>query len=214
MPRKEVVLSVFIASPQDVEEERNRIEDVIREFNQTWTREFGLRLEPVKWETHTHPDFGADAQAVINKQISQDYDFFIGIMWCSSGTPTARAASGTIEEFQLAKQRYDRDPKSVKIMVYFKDAPVPPSDIDPKQIHTIADFRSSLGKEGAFYWKFDSSDDFEELVRRHLNQQVIAWKKEHMETVEDLESSDEGLQASPSIQFSMRALMPMRRMSN
>ena|SRR3989337_1199459 len=35
-------------------------------------------------ETHTYPGIGEDAQDVINKQIDDDYDIFIGLMWKAS----------------------------------------------------------------------------------------------------------------------------------
>jgi hypothetical protein len=101
VPRQEHVFSLFVASPGDVADERNRLEEIIRELNITWSRELGIRLELVRWETHAYPGISQDAQAVINEQIPADYDLFIGLMWCRYGTPTGRAGSGTIEEFQF-----------------------------------------------------------------------------------------------------------------
>jgi hypothetical protein len=126
MPRHEKVLSVFVASPSDVTDERTKLEEVVNELNITWSREFGVRLELVRWETHSFPSKGADAQDVINTQIPEDYDIFIGIMWCRFGTPTKRAESGTLEEFLRAKARHDENPSSVDIMIYFKDESVSP----------------------------------------------------------------------------------------
>jgi len=60
MARQETILSVFVASPSDVDEERNRLEEVIRDLNTAWARELGIRLELVHWETHAYPSFGED----------------------------------------------------------------------------------------------------------------------------------------------------------
>ncbi len=65
MPRKEDVLTVFVASPSDVGDERTRLEEVIQELNVTWSRELGVRLELVRWETHAFPGMGDEAQNVI-----------------------------------------------------------------------------------------------------------------------------------------------------
>ncbi|MDY6839692.1 MAG: hypothetical protein SWH78_17170 [Thermodesulfobacteriota bacterium] len=176
MARQEHVLTVFVASPGDVEAERGKLEDVIRELNNTWSRELGVRLDLVKWETHAYPGFGADAQDVINDQIPEDYDFFVGIMWCRYGTPTGRAGSGTVEEFERAKARYDADNNSVQLMVYFKDEPIPPSQLDPAELANVNAFRDSLGDEGGLYWKFTDIGHFEKLIRLHLTRQVQAWK--------------------------------------
>lgn len=125
MARYETILSIFVASPSDVDEERNRLEEVIRELNTTWSRDLGVRLELVRWETHAYPSFGEDAQAVINDQIPDDYDVFVGLMWYRFGTPTGRAGSGTVEEFQRAKKRFDANSDDLQLMIYFKDAPAP-----------------------------------------------------------------------------------------
>ncbi len=183
MPRQETILTVFVASPSDVDEERNRLEEVIRELNITWARELGVRLELVRWETHAYPSFGADAQDVVNEQIPDDYDLFIGLMWYRFGTPTGRAGSGTVEEFNRAKKRFDSDPSALQLMIYFKDAPAPlaPSKLDHAQLAKVAEFRSSLGNEGALYWPFLSLEDFERLVRLHLTRHVQVWcSKPHL----------------------------------
>lgn len=185
MPRTEHVLTVFVASPSDVGGERTRLEEVIRELNITWSRILGVRLELVRWETHAYPGKGDDAQDVINEQIPEDYDLFVGIMWCRYGTPTGRSGSGTVEEFERAKARYDADSSSVKLMVYFKDEAIPPSQLDPTQLSKVNEFRISLGDEGVLYWKFKSIDQFEKLIRLHLTRQVQAWKAQFRE----LESS-------------------------
>ena len=174
MARQETVVSVFVASPGDVGEERNRLEEVILEMNTTWSRQFRIRLELIQWETHAYPAFGDDPQAVVNEQIPQDFDIFIGLMWYRFGTPTGRAGSGTLEEFQRAKARYDKDPHAVHLMIYFKDAPapIPPSQLDHEQLAGVSELRSHLGQEGGLYWTFQTTNDFEKLVRLHLSRCV------------------------------------------
>jgi hypothetical protein len=176
MARQEHVLTVFVASPGDVDSERDKLEDVIRELNVTWSRELGVRLDLVRWETHAYPSIGVDAQDVINEQIPEDYDIFVGIMWHRYGTPTGRAGSGTAEEFDRAKARHDNDPSCVQMMIYFKDEAIAPSLLDPEQLAKVNVFRKSLGTEGTLYWKFNGIDQFEQLIRLHLTRQVQAWK--------------------------------------
>ena len=172
MPRDERVLVVFLASPSDLEPERSRLEEVIRELNVTWTRTLGVRLELVSWETHGYPGVGADPQDVLNRQLPNDYDIFIGLMWTKFGTPTGRAGSGTEEEFARALSRYQSETDSLKIMFYLKDAPVSPSGLDVGQLKRVQQFPASLGKEGVLYWPFLSIEDFEKLTRLHLARQV------------------------------------------
>ena len=181
MARQEQVLTVFVASPSDVADERARLEDVIRELNTSWSRELGLRLELVRWETHAFPGTAVDAQAVINNQIPDDFDIFIGIMWCRYGTLTGRAGSGTIEEFERAKARHDEDPSAVRLMVYFKDEPLAPSQIDSEQHAKVTAFRASLGEQGTLYWMYAGIDTFEKFLRMHLTRQLQSWKSTHLQ---------------------------------
>jgi hypothetical protein len=168
MPRDERVLVVLVASPSDLEAERARLEDIVRELNLTWSRTLGLRLELVRWETHGYPGVGQGPQDVL----TDAPDIFIGMMWGRYGTPTGRAGSGTEEEFSRALARYRTDPTAVRIMFYFKDAPIAPSAIDPDQIGRVQKFQASLGSEGALYWRFGALDEFERLLRLHLARQI------------------------------------------
>jgi hypothetical protein len=96
-------------------------------------------------------------------------------LWHKFGTPTNRAESGTLEEFQRAKARFDKDRSSVALMIYFKDAPVQPSQINVQQLASVQAFRDSLGNEGGLYWKFQATDDFVNLVRIHLTRVAQEW---------------------------------------
>ena len=65
------------------------------------------------------------------------------------------------------------------MLFYFKDAPISPSQIDPRQIQTVSDFRESLGKEGGLYWTFRTVDEFARLVRLHLTRHVGEWRNQN-----------------------------------
>lgn len=170
MARQETILSVFVASPDDVKKERNILEDVINEINLTLSRDLKVRIELIKWETHAYPSFGKDVQDTINNQIPNDFDIFIGIMWHRFGTPTPRYGSGTFEEFQNAKYRFDIDPNSIQLMLYFKELPpnIDNLNIDQNQLDKVNNFKAGLGQIGGLYWSYKNQDEFGKLVRRHL----------------------------------------------
>jgi hypothetical protein len=133
-----------------VQPEREALESLIYEMYQTWGRALGIMFELVRWETHVTPAFGSDPQAVINSQIGDNYDVFIGILWARFGTPTPRAASGTMEEFERAYARVQAGANNPEIMFYFKEAAVPISKIDPEQLKKVQNFRGSLRKKAVF----------------------------------------------------------------
>ncbi|MCA9035978.1 MAG: DUF4062 domain-containing protein [Planctomycetaceae bacterium] len=175
MAKTHTVLEVFIASPGDVAPEREVLESVVAEFNLTWGDKHRVRLELVKWETHSRPAIGEDAQDVINRQVGDEYDIFLGIMWGRFGTATARAESGTEEEFQRAYGRL-KTGDQVQIMFYFKDAGIPPSRLDGEQIAKVQAFKKKIANEfGALYYQFETTDEFQTKARIHLSKVVQDW---------------------------------------
>lgn len=169
MPRQTHVFQIFVASPSDVAEERAILEVVVTQLNQAWSSTLGITFELLKWETNVHPSFSSDPQEAINEQIALDYDIFIGILWSRVGTPTPRAESGTIEEFERAYSRFKSGTDSPEIMLYFKDAPISPSKIDIKQMEKVQLFRNALSGKGGLYSVFEDQASFESSVRAHLS---------------------------------------------
>ena len=173
--RTTTTLRIFLASPSDVTPEREIAGRVVEEINALNSDNDEIRMELVKWETHSFPDAGDYAQAVVNGQMFQEIDIFLGIMWARFGTPTNAAGSGTEEEFSLAKKKYDDASDSISIMIYFKDAPLSPSKIDIEQYAKVSNFKKSLGDEGVYYATFNTVEDFEKLLRMHLTLQRKKW---------------------------------------
>lgn len=177
MPRLETVLQVFVASPADVTDEREILETVIVELNRTWSGALGVRLDLQRWESAVHPAIGSDPQSVINSQIGDDYDIFIGVLWGRLGTPTPRSESGTLEEFERAYSRWMKNPDAIEIMLYFKDAAIRPSEADGRQLYKVQEFKRELGERGGLHLTFDGLENFESLVRAHLSKVALRWGK-------------------------------------
>lgn len=182
MAKTEQVLSIFLASPGDVGAERNSVNGFVNEWNDLWSDEIGVHLRLVRWETHAYPAGGADGQDVINAQIGEEYDVFLGIMWKRFGTPTGRAASGTVEEFERALAR-NRASGSPELMFYFKKAELDP-DVDAEQLLAVREFRGKLAIDGLLYWEFLTHEQFDQLVRVHLTRHVQNWAKRHRQLLE------------------------------
>lgn len=165
MPRTVVTYKVFLASPDDVKEERGIVKKVIETYNQIHSCD-NIKLELLCWEDCTHPSFGDYPQDVVNSQIGDDYDVFIGILWARFGTPTPEYESGTEEEFYRAYERYKNG--GVELMVYRKDESVPPSRIDVEQLQKVNSFTSEVGKLGGYYFTFTGKEHFQEIFLKHL----------------------------------------------
>ena len=61
--------AAFVASPGDLAEERQVVEEVVRELN---LQASDHQLELVRWETHAAPGVGHDPQDVVNRAIPED----------------------------------------------------------------------------------------------------------------------------------------------
>lgn len=183
MAKTHTVLQIFVASPTDVRDERNIVKEVIDEFNSTWSDSNSIRYELLSWETHTRPGFGEDAQDVINSQIGDDYDIFLGIMWVRFGSRTNRAESGTEEEFERAYKRWTESSKNVQIMFYFKDAAISPSEVDPVQLGKVQAFKNKISNHGGLYHEFVDQGDFQTKIRMHLTRIAQDWRKSPKDVV-------------------------------
>ena len=161
------VVDVFVSSPSDLEEERDKLGEVIDELNRSSDLTV-LRL--IRWETHGVPGIGSSPQDLLNKELSpEDAQIFIGLMWMRFGTPTDNAGSGTEEEFNRAIERYSDDNDAIRIMFYFKtSSPTLLNDIDLDQLSQVRKFKASLSDKGVFYSEFDTLDTFTRNVRVHL----------------------------------------------
>lgn len=121
----------------------------------------------VGWEDAV-PGVSDEAQAVINNQILQDFDVFVGIFWHRIGTPTNNSQSGTVEEYKIALRKFQKDQKQDDILVYFKGLPVSTFEIDGDQFKALQDFRQQLDNDGVLYGKFTDGDQFNGLMDSHL----------------------------------------------
>lgn len=159
------ILRVFLASPSDVGEEREVVDQLVREVNDTLSSSKAARLELLRWETHTVPDIGTDAQNAVNQQIGDEYDIFIGILWSRFGTPTPRARSGTEEEFQRALDRKKKNPDT-RVLFYFKSVNFP-YDSDLNQIQLVRQFREAVQHQGLIR-EYNTLESFQSNVRMAL----------------------------------------------
>jgi anti-sigma regulatory factor (Ser/Thr protein kinase) len=166
-------LRVFVASPGDTEEERNRLSSVIEEINRGIARDRGLILELVRWETDVRPGMGGDAQEVINQQLP-DADIVVGIFWKRLGTPTPRAESGTAEELEAAIEQWHSQ-GDIEILTYFNQSPYTLDSAELSQLERLLAFRDKLKSQGMLLWNYDGVPDFEAKARQHLTAAVRDW---------------------------------------
>lgn len=126
------------ASPSDVTEEREIAVRVVQEWNDLNAAERQLVLLPLRWETHSAPEYGKRPQEVINRQIVDNCDLLVGIFWTRVGSPTGAADSGTLEEIERVASR------GHPVMLYFSQAKQDPDNIDLDQLGKLRDFKKKI----------------------------------------------------------------------
>lgn len=175
MPKLVKKYSVLISSPSDLEDERDAVENAIEEISKSMRRA-DVYFEPRRWEVDAIPGVGLTGQDVINTQLVDDADILIVMFGAKAGTPVDGYESGTIAEFervyaQLESGRFGR------IFVYFSDAAVPPSQIDPLQLMEVKKFKKSLADRGVLYAEFTEAEELAMRVRLALTDLVMSQEK-------------------------------------
>ncbi len=164
------LLKIFIASPGDVKLEREKAREEIFTLR-SLAHNHGFDLEAVSWETHAAPGMGR-SQTLINPLVVE-CDLFIGILWRKFGSSTGEAESGTLEEFQLARERFSKE-RAPEIMLYFRE--VHPDFLsDPgAQLQKVLDFKKQI-EDGylALYKDYRDPEHFASLLRQHVTDWVL-----------------------------------------
>ncbi|HIF9059775.1 TPA: DUF4062 domain-containing protein [Photobacterium damselae] len=156
------VYKILVASPGDVEEERQAIPEVISEWNNVNSERNGVVLFPVKWETHSAPLMGERAQGVINNQLVTSCDMAIGVFWTRLGSPTGASESGTAEEIEWFIDN------GKPVMLYFSSRDINPTKLDIDQYTSLKNFEKKMQKIG-LTGSYTSITDFKEQLLRQLS---------------------------------------------
>lgn len=165
-------LSIFAASPADVEDEREAIVRVVEDLNVGVAKAAGFRLNLIRWETHTRPALGSDPQAIINQQVEPP-DLVVAFFWKRLGTPTPRSKSGTAEEIETAINRWTANHDAVEVMVYFSRKPFSPAnEAEATEQARLQRFKREIQSRGAYTMDYLDPTQFERLVRNNLTEWI------------------------------------------
>ncbi|MBK9107565.1 MAG: hypothetical protein IPM92_04070 [Saprospiraceae bacterium] len=167
------IYKCFIGSPGDTIDERIACKEIIRHINKTIGEKFNFRVETLMWEDDSRPSFADDGQAVINRQLLlKEYHVFIGIMWSRFGSPTDRAESGTVEEFEDAYSKYESR-KDIEICMYFNKKiyhrVIWILNISPR----YSNLKKRVASLGGFYNEYIGTEQFKDNLRLPLTKSFL-----------------------------------------
>jgi hypothetical protein len=93
-------------------------------------------------------------------------------MWARVGTPTGRADSGTIEEFEQALALH-RAGHAIEVLLYFCTRDVPRDCAE--QISQVLAFQRRTAEEGIYSREYKEPHEFATLVREHVAELLFDW---------------------------------------
>jgi len=156
-------LEVFIASTNDLMDERVASEDVLRTWNQSNGSTRQIILKPLRWEKDATPELGPGGfQEVINSNLLDNADILIGIIGKRLGSPTKTSIAGTVDEIEQFYQA------KKPVLLFFSDREFNLSEIDIKELQKVRDFRKKMQDLG-LYLTFTSIDDYKVKLRNSLD---------------------------------------------
>jgi hypothetical protein len=163
VPFDATIFPILIAGPSDVADELTIASQAVSNWSDKHASAMGLMMEPRAWQTHSAPELGDDAQAILNRQMGDHCDGIIAIFGARMGTPTPRAISGTAEEIErfLAAGK--------RVMVYFSAGPIPREGFSAEQYQLLEDFKRSMRNKGLL-GEYDSPEDLRRQLDNHIAQ--------------------------------------------
>lgn len=159
------VFRILIASPSDVEEEREIAVRTIQEWNDLNSSERQIVVLPLRWETHSAPEYGRRPQEVINRQVVDHSDLLVGIFWTRVGSPTGEADSGTLEEIERVASH------GKTVMLYFSQVKQDPDRIEPDQLQRLREFKKKTFPK-ALVETYSTTIEFRDKLSKQLEIQL------------------------------------------
>lgn len=160
-----IVYRILIASPSDVDEEREIVSRIIQDWNDLNSFNKKIVILPVRWETHTSPTYGVRPQDSINRQIVDECDLLIGFFWTRIGSPTGEELSGSIEEIKRVSKA------GKPVMLYFSKRAKDPTTINIEQLELLNTFKTEV-LSIALVESFSSLVDFKDKLSRQIEMKI------------------------------------------
>ncbi len=174
------VYHVFLASPGDVNAERQHVRRFFDDYNRSTAHLWGAEFRVIDWENFATIGVGRP-QELITQQTLEKYKpslaLVVGIMGQRFGSPTGKAESGTEDEFNWAMESH-KATGYPEIKWFFRKADTleMPSDPDAmmkavEQWHKVLAFRKRMHDlhDPVFYGEYTGADRFRDVFDRDLS---------------------------------------------
>src|SRR5712691_2294496 len=176
---------VFLASPGDVNDERQTVRQFFERYNRHTAQLWGVRFEVVDWENYATIGIGRPQELITAQTLERFRDslaLVVGMMVQRFGSPTGKAESGTEEEFNWAiESHYQTGFPEIKW--FFRRiekfvAPPDPAEIEHalEQWKKVRAFRERLQRLNppVFYTEYSDVVGFQDAFENDLSRWLAA----------------------------------------
>ena len=177
------VIKVFLSSPSDVAEERNRAVLAVDEVNHASAHKLRFHIDILPWSAGIGPGTGVGmgrTQERINPLV-READLFVGIFWKRFGQPTGEYESGTEEEFNIVRRRWleHGDPAGwPEIWMFFRDVDEALLDDPGPQLQKVLSFKRQVKEQHlCLYYQYKEPSQFERDFRILLTSFIVELSK-------------------------------------
>lgn len=169
MPSNALVLRVLIASPSDLPDARDAVEQAVLAWNAEHGRKESVFIQTWRWETSAVPILGGHPQQLINAQGVDDSDIVFALFNARLGSPTPDAVSGTVEEVDRALRM------GKPVHLFFSTGQLP-NDVDTDQLNALRAFKKQMQDRGLL-GEFGDLNQLRGHVRRAITHDVEKLKE-------------------------------------
>lgn len=170
MPSEVTTLKVFVASPSDLEAEREALRKLEASLNVAFASA-KLAVRFTGWE-QASPGYGRP-QAKINPLVDE-CDIFVGLLRRKWGTATGEHESGFLEEHERALARRNETGADPEIALYFAAMSKGEVDDAGRDLKKVLKFKKKIESEHiALYDSFTSPEELADKVKDLLNRHLI-----------------------------------------
>lgn len=179
-PQSLDVYHIFLASPGDVNAERQHVRQFFDDYNRSTAHLWRAEFKVIDWENSTTIGVGRPQELITQQTLEKFKDslaLVVGLMAQRFGSPSGEAESGTEEEFRWSKQTHDAT-GFPEIKWFFRkieklELPADPDAADNAldQWKKVRDFRQRMQDlhDPIFYTEYPSSRDFGRVFDHDLN---------------------------------------------
>ena len=179
---KRNVLTVFLASPGDLELERNIAREVVDRINKVISRRVDWHIELLGWED-TLPSYSRP-QDIINKEVDC-CSLFLGLLWKRWGQSTGKYTSGFHEEFLRARKRR-MNSGIPEIWLFFKTIGSDSLEDPGEQLKNVLKFKKEqIEQKELLFKEFPDPQSWERIIHDQLMAYVLDLAHEPQEAGPD-----------------------------